>query len=408
MYEYERYHHRPDPRDKPPRFFTDPIEAEKSTVQTKVLESTQEVRLISSKVYPNREFGVGFLPREKKLTADKRYDRGEYENLKLSVELENHYELIGDSTDVLYTKREVKVLRPKLGIGAEPSQHQKKYGLKGITAHGRKMLRNAGTVIDIICKGRRGALPQMGTLTIPSLDEDKMRAIAINWAYIQKRFYEKCKRRYKRLGYRFYYASCTEIQPGRWAERGEVGLHLHFLFISYRLGTKSWCLPDDWVRDEWKHTLEGIVGKGVISGNINYRRETVRASSAAYLAKYTSKGTEFIREISEKYGKDILPSQWWSIDNSLRKCIQAHTVQSRGIIAKTVLEWAKTNDPRYIEYARRAEIDHSYCDCRTNELVEYKLTLGYGGRLTPEGYRVLFGMGTTGSIREYLPHTLDT
>lgn len=407
MYEYERYHRRPDPRDKPPKFFTEPNNPQSSTVQMDVPESTHPVRLLSARIYPNGEFGVGFIPRPKKRAADKKYDRGEYENYSLQTEIHNQYDLIEDSTDVLYTKREVQVLRPKLGIGSELSQTTQKQGSKGITAHGRKMLRNAGTIIDLICKGKRHHLPQMGTLTIPSLEKDAMIAIAKNWAYIQKRFFEKCKRRYARLGKRFYYASCSEIQPGRWIERREIGLHIHFLFISYRLSANKWSLPDQWVRNEWKSTLESVVGKGIITGNLNYRRETVRSSSAAYLAKYASKGTEFIREVSEEYGTDVLPSRWWSMSSPLRKCILKHIQTSQSVGAEVLLELCKTEDRRFIKYVREAVLVSEPPNFIPGISPLRIDLLGFGGMLNSNGCALFQPSDMAESIKKHLPHTLD-
>lgn len=405
-YTYERYHKRSDPRDKPPGCFDD-LYRQESTVHQGYEPAPTDVRLISARIYPNGEFGVGFLPREKKRAEDKRYDKGEINGCTTELVLVPDVVISPDGDKVIYTRRYEERVTPKLGIGAELSQEKKKYGLKGITGHGRKMLRNAGYLIDQATKGKYGALPQMGTLTIPSLEPDAMRVIATNWAYIQKRFFEKCKRRYAKLGLRFDYASCTEIQPGRWVERGEIGLHIHFLFVSYRLGGNQWSLPDQWVRDQWKSTLESVLGKGSISGNLNYRRETIRTSSAAYLAKYASKGTEFIREVAERNGTDVLPSQWWSVSSALRRCIKASILSSTGLVADALLYLCKKGDTELIRYARCAVIDTSYTDCRDNRFVPRELVLGYGGMLTKEGIAAFLSTRTDAYIKRYLPITVD-
>lgn len=354
------------------------------------------------RVYPNGEFGVGFLPKEKKRVEDKRQERGEIEGCTTELVLAPDIVLSKDGTTATYTRVTEERLTPKLGIGAELSQPRKKYGLKGITAYGRKMLRNAGHVIDVYTRNKWGALPQMGTLTIPSLSPDQMRTMAVRWAYIQKRFFEKCRRRYVKLGLRFHYASCTEIQPGRWNERGEIGLHIHFLFIAHRLAKRQWSLPDQWVRNEWKRTLESVLGENTISGNLNYRREAVNSSSAAYLAKYASKGTEFIREVSEAHGGDVLPSQWWSASTTIRGCIKAHVQVDRGGRAESLAYICSEGMVEYYKYVREAKLDASYYDFRSGQVVSYSITLGYGGMLTSRGRSLFQPTDLDRSIAEYL------
>lgn len=359
----------------------------------------------SSRVYPNGECSIGYVPASRQSAEDSRQDRGEILGRKIVLlptvhTLENGDEYI-DTTD-LY-----EALPPKLGITLELSQPPKKYGLKGITGYGRKMLRNGGHCLDVSVKGYRGRLPQMGTLTLPSLEPERMRLICVHWGDIVKRFFQECKRHYKRQGLHFDYCSCTEIQPKRWEVRREVGLHLHFLYVSVRITKGQWSMDDQWVRDTWRRTIIRFTGAHQVPLQLNFRREPIRQSSAAYLAKYASKGTEFIQEVADECGAECLPSQWWSMSARLKRCIKNNTQTSRSGQAEMLLHICKENMTEYLRYCWVATIPIKVSIDDFASVSVGERVVGYGGLLTQSGCQHFQATDINQRIKSQLNCTLD-
>lgn len=360
--------------------------------------------MYSATIYPNGEFGIGYVPVQKKRAEDARQDRGVICDTQFT-EQERIHEL-EDGTKYIDSTEFVQMPSPKFSLPVESSQRRKKYGLKGITGYGRKMIRNGGHCIDQALKYSRRYFAQMGTVTIPSLSAERMRVICLEWSNIVRRFFQECKRRYKKLGMPFHYVSCTEIQPNRWENRREVGLHLHFLFIASK-HNNEWSLPDQWVRDTWKRCITTYVGEEEVPENLNYRREAVRESSAAYLAKYASKGTEFVEEVAEEMGEECLPSQWWSMSSSIKNCIKKTTVKSRGDQAELLLHVCRHEIKPYLRYVRVVEIPGENIDSETGEAGDGARIIGYGGMLSAEGMAMFLPTDITKRIKELLPCTLD-
>lgn len=393
-------------KTRSPGFFKDPSNLRDKPQGMQI--SPRGERSISAHIYPNGEFGVGFIPHGGISASDRRHER----DYKYS--LDNAYYapdiVINDENPegFEYTRTMVYPVPPKLGSGAESSQPSKRYGLKGITAHGRKMLRNAGHILDTVAKKGKGYMVQMGTLTIPSLESEQMKIIGERWNDIVRRFFQECRRRYLRFGKIFDYASCTEIQPERWENYREVGLHVHFLFVSFRINKRMWSLPDNWVRSVWRRCLVRYVGENRVPANLNYRREAVSRSSAAYLAKYASKGTQFIEEVAREVGEGCLPSQWWSMNSRLKKCIKAHTISSRGSEAEVLLHICTHDLTDYLKYKRVAIMEVQNTDYAKAHNSPEGIVLGYGGMLTHAGWRLFEPEDFAASIRGYMCLSVDS
>lgn len=327
-------------------------------------------------LYPNGEFGLGRLKNAQKSTEDKRQERNQVAEFQFAmvsrpIQLEDGRTL-HDSTDKIW-------LPTKLGSSNELSQAKRKYGRKGITGYGRRMVRNCAYVMEKSLRYKNKL--QMGTLTIPSLPEEQMLIICENWAYLVKRFYEQCKRRYEQRGLNWDYVSVTEIQPKRWETRHEVGLHLHFLFVSHWIDEdREWSLPDNWVRETWKRTLCGVLGTSDGMPTPNYRRECVRVSAAGYMAKYMSKGAEQIQAVIDEKGEEWLPSQWWSASLSLRRCVKAACLRTTGEIAEMILDVCEKRLEGWLHYVSDVCINMSAHTKPPYSV--YELRVGWRGRLT--------------------------
>jgi hypothetical protein len=364
-------------------------------------------RQVSAHIYPNGEFGIGYVPPVKKTVEDKRQDKNFICGRKFDWE-DRKVELEDGSILYDFTDKGMLPSSPllRLDLGSESSQPKKKYGLKGITSYGKRILRNAGHIMDEKYAGIFNAYPQMGTLTLPSVSDERFRLIAVNWHHIVRRFFQQCKRKYNCAGKVFDYAACTEVQPKRWEERREVGLHLHFLFVAQK-GKLGWILPDNYVRDLWRAIIVSIIGEEDIPGTLQYERTQVSVSGSAYIAKYASKGAEFIQEIAKEKGEDFIVSQWWTASQGLKKQIKRFTIHSRSTQAELLLYLCKANVSCYIRYCREAILEVKTSDLTSACADGYKILLGFGGMLTDEGKCLFRTPEERASMKNYLRCTLD-
>lgn len=345
-----------------------------------------DTRVYSSHIFPNGEFGVGLIPPEKKRAEDKRYDAHIVNGVKY-CEVGRMHEL---ETGEIYRDTNDKVWEPssKLGIGLKLSQKNSKgvnrYGSKGLTGYGKKCIRNIGEYL-----GQRadGGLSMMGTLTIPLLSLEGNKRICKNWGDIVRRFFQKCKRLYEKHGYQFDYVSCTEIQPKRLEKYGDCGLHLHFLYKAYYVKRiDTWILPDSWVRLVWKAEILRVLeneASGVHADisktkaqTLNYRRDTVHTSAAAYLSKYIAKGAEMIARIKDELGEEYLPKQWWSADSRSKQWLKDNIIADRGGIAEMLIYACKYGNAEIVQYCSEMTIDTR---------ARGTIVVGYCGRLTEYG-----------------------
>jgi len=395
---------RRDKKTRSPGFFKDPAKL-KSTGSI-IAPPMRADRSISARIFPNGEFGVGYVPYRGISAQDRRYEN-DCKYARDNAEIVPDVQISPDGEQFTYGRKIIPGFPPpKLGIGSQSSQPGKKYGLKGITSYGRKMLRNAGHLIDKTCENQYNRLPQMGTLTVPSYHPDTMQLICVHWGDIVRKFFQECKRRYAKFRYPFDYASCTEIQPKRWLERHEVGLHVHFLFVAIRLGRNKWVLPDNWVRETWGRILGHYLGVGDLPQLPNYRRDTVRKSSAAYIAKYASKGTQFIKEVAESVGEDFIPSQWWSMSSRLRDGIRRHTILSTGVVAEKLLVVARMGVSEYVRYVRVASLTIENNEYSKSHDCPEEIVLGYGGLLSAIGFGLFTDGNYYASIKAMFPRTI--
>jgi len=250
----------------------------------------------SATIYPNGEFGIGRLAQSKKSVRDKLCNRKIIDGYKI-VEIPREHEL-ADGTKLLdpYDCISQPV---KLDSAPESSQPKRKYGGRGITAYGKKMVRNGAYLVHTNSDKSRRLYPQFSTLTLPSFSPEVERGICENWGYIVRRFFEECTREAKRNCTTFDYVSVTEIQPERWKNRKEVGLHLHFIYnAEFIKWAGTFVLTDDFIRSTWHRILKGIIATVCETGGIpapecpipSYRREKVERSAEGYIGKYKSKG----------------------------------------------------------------------------------------------------------------------
>lgn len=351
------------------------LELEESDIKIRQVQNKAH-GVFSLVLYPNGEFGLGRLKKDEKTKQDIKEGRGEsqgqkFELLPRPVELQDE-RVLYDITDKIW-------LPTKLGTSQELSQPPKKYGQKGITGYGRRMVRNCAYVIEQLKRYKERL--QMGTLTIPSFERSQMLEICSNWAYLVKRFFEECKRRHARFNIEFHYVSVTEVQPRRWDDRREVGLHLHFIFTSQWIAESSeWAMPDNWVRETWQRLIGNFLSDDTRVPTPNYRRDSIVKSAAGYLAKYLSKGVSQTAEIIAEMGAEWLPSQWWSASLHLRRMVKSAIIKCRHENAEMFLDICEGNWEGWLHYVSDICIDIPAFEYKGER--RDKLRIGWRGKLT--------------------------
>ena len=118
----------------------------------------------SMTIYPNGEFGIGYLGREKKKVAEKKYDNNIVGNIQVKHIPREHELTTGEK---YYDSGDMIEAMVKLDSGSKLSHPKKRYGQKGITSYGKKMIRNGAFIMHRESKTSRGKYLQFSTLTLP-------------------------------------------------------------------------------------------------------------------------------------------------------------------------------------------------------------------------------------------------
>lgn len=281
------------------------------------------VKQLSGKVYPDRSFSIGVVPRKQKLASDREYDK-EYEEQYDSFiterrmfgqrELEEHRFLRGGVTPRRFIKS------PK------SSQKRGRYGTKGISRNGKRIVKNCCVLLE-----RKYSRRCLGfvTATIPTFTRKINHYLAMCWSEIVRRFFQKIKRKLEKRGYPVHLISCTEIQEKRFKKTGVVYPHLHFVYVcKERQFQKGFSISASEFRQFWQETIEQMLDKipDIIPEKVDYKAsidaQVIKKSAAAYLGKYMSKGGKILEEIDEKGLACFLPKQWWTATSEMKKWLK--------------------------------------------------------------------------------------
>lgn len=331
-----------------------------SAVLQESLQSSAYSPSVRARLFPNGEFSLGFVPPPEKLKKDCLYDAGIVDDY---VSLTTAYAVVTEDGDVFFdvTKSDVTHLY-KLDKCQESSQIKKRYGQNGMTGYGRKCVRNLCFLMerDMGCSHLN-----FGTCTVPRLTASEELIVCRNWSEVVRYFFQSLRRRYAaRCKGDFRYVSVTELQPKRWQNRGEVGLHLHFLYEKiYDPERGEHVFSDNFLRTAWHSALSSVLGRFSADGDDDpslvvpmFRRETVTGGVDKYLAKYMSKGGELLREVKEKKPDVVLPAQWWSTDSVSRRNLKSETITLPEELASLLLDAIVCVGVDSVVYAKAVEV----------------------------------------------------
>lgn len=285
-------------------------------------------RTYSGRVFPSGDFSIGIVPAPKQRPLDEEYERTRG---RMTRQVVRWQENGIDYHEVNYAPKSCVSPRPNLVSGTKLA-HRGKYGSKGITGYGKKMVRSGAKILQeewgLRCTG-------FGTLTLPSFSPDDMATIAQSWSILVKRFFEEFKREQRRNGGDERYVCVTEIQEARFKDSGELGLHIHFVYKARPTAySANWFISANWCRHTWRRILANRLGH--VCADIPTPRcelKLVRKDAAGYLGKYMSKGGKILERIKEAMPALALPSQWWGCDASTRRNIKSRIIRLDSICA---------------------------------------------------------------------------
>jgi hypothetical protein len=209
--------------------------------------------------------------------------------------------------------------------GTKAASRPAKYGKKGITGYGKKMVKSVGALIDRHYPHHRVTF---ATITMPSLPGPLRAELAQCWPRLVNEVMKWLKRRLEKKGLPPVIVSVTEIQPKRLSTTGEGYLHLHMMWLNAPSPASGWSIRVEnlkaWISD-WllRHNLWET------NSHVNVDTRSVKGEKARYLAKYASKGAAEIEAFASDCGWESVPSQWWNLTNAARKWVKDNIVEGR-------------------------------------------------------------------------------
>ena len=298
------------------------------------------ISVFSGKIYPDGSLSVGQKPREKKLKAEKDYDKAFYNQIDSYTEYERHY--AGRKvTTVSWLDGRVRDTA-KFNSSGELSQTNSRYGLSGITGYGKKIVRSGAALLQKTFGKDRVAFV---TLTMPNFSLENAIIIAKYWGECVRLYFQKLRRLLKSRGAPLELVCVTEIQPNRYKKYGVVAPHLHYMYVCKQEASDwNWIVSCDEKRQMWNDVLMTVLIK---KGGNYYEKwnrkaccnaKRIKYSAVGYIGKYMSKGGEIIAKIVENGREDELPRQWWTASSEMKAWIKSEVIELEDSICEYLID----------------------------------------------------------------------
>lgn len=309
----------------------------------------------SGSIWPNGEFGIGFYTDQ------------------VLVEAENEWMWAQDGE---LGERSPDMEKVAASITSSDAPNSEKYGLKGITTYGARMVRSSAFLLEDKLGLNDCAI---WTLTVPTLSQAGRVALAKSWGKVTNELVKLLSRDLVRAGRSPAIAGCVEIQTARMKKYKEAYLHIHFVCPMWSNEWGGYALDVDRIREWWKVCIERFSGEKLrILPRV--QAEEVRKSMEGYLGKYLSKGSQAeLQGFIEDLGPECVPGQWWFASSTMKRAVKDRSFQGPGVgqILQAVISYAwRENCLDAFEYIRHVDV----------EVDGVKYTAGYYGRLKREAY----------------------
>lgn len=280
-------------------------------------------------------------------------------------------------------RKEHKVLPHRFINGTESSQNSRKYGSKGITSYGRRVVSCSALLLEQrFGKKRLG----FGTATIPPITKEGLECCLKNWSEITRRFFEEIKRVFDRRGHKFLYVAVTEIQDKRFKKEGLPYPHLHWVYVAREKTNSTWYISASLLRSIWRRILVKMLGKNVFLRDpcqkcfgASIDCSAIKKSASAYIGKYMSKGSTTVDSMKAA-GFEYYPKQWWSACKTVKEMFRCSVIH---LDSNTCSEFFYELE-RYLK--RKIVVWHKYL---YKVIGEVDKCVGLVGRLSDWAYQEL-------------------
>lgn len=329
----------------------------------------------SGKLYPNGEFGVSRLKEMPSEPPRRDFLRGAF-----SLNVQRIVKTLGIEMAIFLMEEGLKA-KPTLTSSNVANSHSSpesvRRGLRGLTRHGGRLLRNAAFLLEGDCERK---LTSFLTVTIPPITVEESFVIGEAWADLTKVLHQRIRRHLAAAGLPGEIFGCTEIQGDRFDSSGIVALHLHWVFQGRHRGT-TWAITPLEVSEWWRGQLENLLGRRLLYPP-RVEMTPVQKSVQGYIAKYVSKGGLYIQTYIDQGHSRAIPSSWYLISEKMRNRIKQGTVQSYSLAENIVSLCDRAVDGVFVWMKK---IGIQMAD-------GYTLTVGYAGRLCTDVKDVLTSM----------------
>lgn len=206
-------------------------------------------------------------------------------------------------------------------LAEEGDRPKTRYGTKGITRFGARIVRNAAHLIE---NERGHSWCSFATVTVPDLPMEQMAMVHENWDSVVELYRLGLRRTLQNNGLSGEIVTVSELQEKRYKRTGVPVLHLHSVFVG-RTGRGKWAVSTERHDRLWLNALNAVLGIKLSKAPASCNIQRVNKSAEGYIGKYMSKGSNLVKELVAKGFSGWLPKQWWSCTHSLRKRIDAKT-----------------------------------------------------------------------------------
>ena len=344
---------------------------------------------ITGKLYPNGEFGVAVQRKYRPEPLAKRRRPTEAQRWWLAA-VKQHGIMAAIEVSTSEPSQE-GTTDDTIGLSKLANSHKTLRGSRGITALGRRSVRNSAFLLE-----REYGTKNLSffTFTLPTLSPSAWQTVLDRWSEIVRYCLVYLQRLLKQANLPTHVLYVTELQTKRFNRTKEPAVHLHGLFIGKLRGERQWRLTTMQLRRMWQGILSAVCGISLddFSARSLENVKGVQKSASAYLAKYLSKGADDIERVCRELSIPRVVTSWWGLSMSLRRLLKKSIrVVSPKIGNEFLAIISRLEDSR----SRAQKIEVEFIDGK-------KYCLGHYGRLYGRDFENA-EMLSRGYIQGYLP-----
>lgn len=277
----------------------------------------------SGKLYPNGEFGISA---QKRFTPEAiQHRRSPTETQRWWMGAVKQFGILKAMAVRKDCDRATEVAGSTLGLSRVAKTHKSLRGVKGITNHGRRCIRNAAFLME----ERYGkANLSFWTLTLPTLSPEDWRTVLEKWSEVLRYLFIYLRRLLQGAGLPDFIMYVVELQPKRTERDGVPALHLHGLFLGRLPGERQWKIKPTDLREIWRRSLNSVCGLSLSSWQMRSTEniQQVKLNAGAYLAKYMSKGSGVTDSLLASWNLARLVPSWWGLSSSMRRWLKGTVI----------------------------------------------------------------------------------